>query len=138
LEDRRRTIDDLVDLSGVSWGSCQRILSEDLQMKRVATKFVPRASAQSLECQKFLTKNGITQLLHSPYSPDLAPYDFFLFPRINKVLKQKRFADVEEVKEKTTGAIKGITLEEFQDCFETWKTRLDRCIASNGQYFEGD
>ena len=41
LVDRRRTIDDLVDLSGVSWSSCQRILSEELQIKRVAAKFVP-------------------------------------------------------------------------------------------------
>jgi len=41
LEDRRRTIDQLVDLSGVSWSSCQRNLSEELQMKRVAPKFVP-------------------------------------------------------------------------------------------------
>ena len=41
LEDRRRTTDDLVDLSGVSWSSCQWILSEELQMKRVAAKFVP-------------------------------------------------------------------------------------------------
>ena len=41
LEDRRRTTDDLVDLSGVSWSSCQRILSEELQMKRVAAKFAP-------------------------------------------------------------------------------------------------
>jgi hypothetical protein len=40
-EDRRRTIDEFVDLSGVSWSSCQRILSEELQMKRVAAKFVP-------------------------------------------------------------------------------------------------
>jgi len=31
LEDRCSTIDDLVDLSGVSWSSCQRILSEELQ-----------------------------------------------------------------------------------------------------------
>jgi transposase len=43
LEDRCRTIDNLVDLSGVSWSSCQRILSEELQMKRVAAKFMPRA-----------------------------------------------------------------------------------------------
>jgi len=45
---------------------------------------------------------------------------------------------VEKVKKKTTEALKGITLLEFQDCFEKWKTRLYRCIASNGQYFEGD
>ena len=31
LEDRCRTTDDLVDLSGLSWSSCQRILSEELQ-----------------------------------------------------------------------------------------------------------
>ena len=29
-------------------------------------------------------------------------------------------------------------LQEFHDCFEKWKTRLDRFIASNGQYCEGD
>ena len=41
LEDRCRTIDELLDLSGVSQSSCQRILSEELQMKRDAAKFVP-------------------------------------------------------------------------------------------------
>ena len=41
LEDRCRTTDELLDLSGVSQSSCQRILSEELQMKRDAAKFVP-------------------------------------------------------------------------------------------------
>jgi len=41
LEDRCRTTDDLVDLSGVFWSSCQWILSEELQMKIVAAKFMP-------------------------------------------------------------------------------------------------
>jgi hypothetical protein len=40
LEDRRRT-DKLVDLCGVSCSACQRILSEELQMERIAAKFVP-------------------------------------------------------------------------------------------------
>ena len=93
---------------------------------------------KALSVKQFLTQNSMTELIHSPYSPDLTPCDFFLFPRIKKVLKGKRFADVEEVKKKTTETLKGITLQEFQDCFKKWKTRLDRCIASNGQYFEGD
>ena len=80
----------------------------------------------------------MTQLLHPSYSPDLAPCIFFLFPQMKKVLKGKHFAGVEEVKKETTEALKGITLQEFQDCFEKWKTCLDRCTASNGQYFEGD
>jgi len=38
---------------------------------------------------------------------------------MKKVLKGKRFADLEKVKKKkTTEALKGITLQEFQDCFE--------------------
>ena len=41
-EDRRRTIDQLCEMSGMSWSSIQRILSEDLHMRRVAAKFVPR------------------------------------------------------------------------------------------------
>ena len=84
---------------------------------------------KALSVQQFLTKNSMTQLLHPPYSPELALRDFFLFPRMKKVLKGKRFADEEEVRKKTTEALKGITLKEFQDCFEKWKTRLDQCIA---------
>ena len=33
MEDRHRTTDELVDLTGVSWSSCQRILNEELGMK---------------------------------------------------------------------------------------------------------
>ena len=41
-EDRRRTIDQLCEMSGISWSSIQRMLSKDLHMGRVAAKFVPR------------------------------------------------------------------------------------------------
>ena len=37
--------------------------------------------------QQFLAKRGTAQLQQPPYSPDLAPCDFFLFPRLKKVLK---------------------------------------------------
>ena len=35
-------------------------------------------------------------------------------------------------------ALKGIEIDKPQNCFEQWKKCLDRCIASNGEYFEGD
>ena len=41
-EDPRRTIDQLCEMSGISWSSIQRILSEELHLGRVAAKFVPR------------------------------------------------------------------------------------------------
>lgn len=41
----------------------------------------------------------ISQLfLDSPYSPDLAPSDLFLFLKIKMALKSKRFYDVDEIK----------------------------------------
>ena len=112
-------------------------LSEELQSGEWWLHHDNAPAHKALSVKQFLTKNSMTQLLCPPYSPGLTPCGFFLFPRMKKVLKGKRFADVEEVKKKTT-ALKGITFQEFQDCFEKWKTCLDRCIVSNGQYFEGE
>jgi len=63
----------------------------------------------------------MTRALHPPYSLDLTPCDFFLFPRVKRDLKGMRFQNVEEVREKTKEALKTITLQEFQNCFEQWK-----------------
>ena len=41
-EDRRRSIDDFANIVGVSYGSAQAILTSELNMRRVAAKFVPR------------------------------------------------------------------------------------------------
>ena len=48
--------------------------------------------------QQFLAKHGTTQLQQPPYSPDLAPYDFFIFPRLKKVLKKHQFEAKENIK----------------------------------------
>ncbi|PNF31131.1 hypothetical protein B7P43_G15526 [Cryptotermes secundus] len=42
LQDRRLTIQDLCNTLGLSYGTCQRILSEELNMRRIVVKFVPR------------------------------------------------------------------------------------------------
>ena len=72
-----------------------------------------------------------------PYSPNFTPSDS-LFPQMKKVLKGKWFADVEKVKQKIAEALKSIKIDEFKNCCEQWKKHLDRCITSNGEYFEGD
>ena len=56
---------------------------------------------------------------------------------MKKVLKQKRFANVEEVKQETAEALKDIKIDEFKNCFEQWRKPLDGCITSNGEFFEG-
>ena len=38
----RRTIDNISEITGLSWSSCQQMLMEDLNMKRVSAKFIPQ------------------------------------------------------------------------------------------------
>jgi len=92
----------------------------------------------ALSVQQFLAINNMTVIPHTPYSPDLAPCDFFLFPRMKGQMKGKCFADVSEVKKKTLEVLKNISTEEFQKCFQQWEKRWYKCIESKGGYFEGD
>ena len=82
----------------------------------------------------------MTLVPHPPYSLDLTPRDFLLllFPQMKKVLRGKHFTDVEEVKQKTAEALKAIKIDEFKTVLSSGKKCLNRCIASNGEYFEGD
>ena len=57
---------------------------------------------------------------------------------MKKVLKGKRFADVEEVKQTTAEAPKDIKIDKFRNYFKQRKKRLHMCIASKGEYFKGD
>nr|CAH7720082.1 unnamed protein product [Callosobruchus chinensis] len=71
-----------------------------------------------------------------PYSPDLAPPDFFLFPRLKRDLKGNRYSSVEDVKEAVTASLKGIPESEFQKAYVHWESRYTRCVGAQGCYFE--
>ena len=60
----------------------------------------------NLSFQQFLTKKLHDPIPHPPYSLNLALGNFVLFSQIKKVLKEKRFDDVEEVKQKISEALK--------------------------------
>jgi len=57
----------------------------------------------TLSVKQFLANKNITELEHPPYSPDLAPCDFYLFPKIKSVLKGTHFVLVENAKAKKGG-----------------------------------
>ncbi|PNF27354.1 BET1-like protein [Cryptotermes secundus] len=125
-EDRRRTIEEIVELSGVTWSSVQRILTEDLGMKRVAAKFVSRLLTAE-------QKQGRVEACCALKEESRNDQNFFLFPRMKRDMNGKRFADVAEVKKKTTEALSSISKDEFRQCFEKWNKRLDKCISFNNQ-----
>jgi transposase len=85
-----------------------------------------------------LAKQETIVVPRPPYSPDLAPVDFFLFPKLKSTLKVRRFQTVEEIKENSLQDLRAILQNTFQDVFQNWKKRWEWCINSRGEYFEGD
>ena len=57
----------------------------------------------------YLTEMGIKTIPHPPYSPDLAPCDFWLFSK----LRGCRYETIEELKEAVTKVIDTLTQEDF-------------------------
>ena len=68
------------------------------------------------------------------YSPDLAPSDFGLFPKLRGCC----YATTEEMKEAVTKVIDTLTQEDFHRAFQRLLEWYNKCIASGGDYFEGD
>jgi transposase len=74
--------------------------------KRFAFAPRQRASPQRFVCE---ASQNITVLEHPPYSPDLAPCDFYLFPKIKSVLKGTHFLSVEDMKAKMTEILNNLS-----------------------------
>ena len=78
----------------------------------------------ALEIREFLVKNNIAVLEQPPYSPDLAPCDFFLLPKLKEVIKGTRFQDSEAIKTAVTRELGAIPEDSFQEWVEAWQRRL--------------
>ena len=85
---------------------------------------------------EFLLENHVEQYQNLPYSPDLSPCDFFLFPKLKKQLRGIRFNDNNEMLTALEQAIDCLTKEDFKNCLEDWFIRMHKCIDAEGQYFE--
>jgi len=71
----------------------------------------------ALSVREFLAAKQITVLEHPAYSPDLAPSDFCLFPKIKEILKGGHFDDIDDIRSNTTAALRAILQNQFQNCF---------------------
>jgi len=92
---------------------------------------------RALVTREFLAHKGIITLPHPPYSPDLAPCDFFLFPKMKLQLKCRRFDRV-EIKRESQNVLGTPREKYFQHAFQQWQRHWDRWVAAQGDYFEGD
>ena len=91
MNDRRITIREVADDVGISIGSCHEIFSNVLGMKRVAANFIPKLLNFEQKQRRMEVAQESLTMSQPPYSPDMAPCDFFLFPKIKRTLKGRRF-----------------------------------------------
>ncbi|UYV80849.1 hypothetical protein LAZ67_19001982 [Cordylochernes scorpioides] len=186
LANRRITVREVAEDLNISIGSCHSIFINDLGMRRVAAKFVPKllncdqkqhrmnianemldsvrddpnlfqrvitGDEASVVHHEFLsrakqsarntricgkTKIGFCTTITPLLTHHLAPCDIFLFPKLKRPMKGRRYATLDEIKTASKEKLKKILKNDFLKCFEDWKTRWHKCIISHGDYFEGD
>ena len=86
---------------------------------------------------KFLESEKVTVLPHPPFSPDLAPCNYFLFPKLKYHLSGKRYNLRNALGSAVYQYLMGVPIEEYENCFQKWIDQLKRCIQVDGEYFEG-
>ncbi|GFT98876.1 histone-lysine N-methyltransferase SETMAR [Trichonephila clavipes] len=79
---------------------------------------------------------GWEMVSHPPYSPDLAPSDFHLFPELKKNLGGTQFQTDEEVQNAVVNFLHGQAAEFYHSGLKKWVPRMQKCIQRNGDYVE--
>ena len=92
---------------------------------------------KALHTRARLNETGIKLVEQPPYSPDLAPADYFLFPWLKHVLRGVWFRNVQELKDRVSMMLKSIPAAEFAQAFEDLKKRWQKCVLHEGRYFDG-
>jgi hypothetical protein len=81
----------------------------------------------------FLAEHIIPLICQAPYSPDMAPCDFWLFSKLKIPLK-----GAQDIMRNATAQLDMIPQEAFQKCFQQWQDCWKKCVRYQGDNFEGN
>ena len=87
--------------------------------------------------KSFLASEKVKVLNHPPYSPDLSPCDFFLFPRLKKMLSGNKYTSLSSLGSTIYQCLQQTPKEDYLSAFRDWVKRLQKCVSVKGEYFEG-
>lgn len=83
-----------------------------------------------------INKCGWDTVTHPPYSPDLAPSDYHLFPELKKYLDVIHFRTEEELKEEVLSYLRGMAVEFYDVGINKMVHHMQKCIDLHGDYVE--
>ena len=81
-----------------------------------------------------MASEKVKVLNHPPYSPDLSPCDFFLFPRLKKMFSGNKYTSRSSLGSAIYQCLQEIPKEDCLSAFRDW---LQKCVSVKGEYFEG-
>jgi hypothetical protein len=73
-------------------------------------------------------------LEHPPYSPDSAPSDFYLFPKLKLFLAGQRFSSNQEATAAVERYFADLTNNHYRDGITALEHRWNKCISLKGDY----
>ena len=85
----------------------------------------------------FLAAEKVKVLNNPPYSPDLSHCDFFLFPRLKKMLSGNKYTSRSSLGSAIYQCLQQIPNEKYLSAFCDLVKRLQKCVSVKGEYFEG-
>ena len=97
-------------------------------------------NASSHKCEvvkSFLASEKVKVLNRPSYSPDLSPCDFFLFPRLKKMLSGNKYMSRSSLGSAIYQCLQQIPKEDYLSAFRDWVKRLQKCVSVKEEYFEG-
>ena len=95
-------------------------------------------SSQKCEVVKsVLASEKVKVLNHPPYSHYLSPCDFFLFPRLKKMLSENKCTSRSSLGSATYQCLQLIPKEDYLSALRDWVKRLQKCVSVKGEYIEG-
>jgi len=86
--------------------------------------------------KQLLAQRKVTVLDHPPYSPDLAPADYFLFPKVKSHLKRRLFDSISDIQKAVISTLNTISKDDFYIGIQKMYDRANLCVQLQGIYVE--
>jgi hypothetical protein len=102
--------------------------------KRLMTHLDNCSVHTSRASTEWLEERDMRRMPQPPYSPDLTPSDFYLFPTVKEKLERTQVADEEQFLESLRAILRGIDQEELNRVFQAWVRRIQKVSEGNGDH----
>ncbi|KOC61211.1 Histone-lysine N-methyltransferase SETMAR [Habropoda laboriosa] len=142
LQDRRLKVSEIARDVGISDERVHHILTKELGMKKlfIKKKIIfhqdnARPHTSGLTMAK-IAEFKFNLLPQPAYSPDLAPSDFHLFPKLKKFLRGCRFSSDDELIAAVNVYFEDLQEKDFRDGITGLEHRWMNCIEVQGDYVE--